>query len=142
MYKLPTAPRSIGGVLDDAIGLYRATFKQCWFLALISGAVSSALSIYQTAGLRTATTTTTAQGWAAIIQNMQASQRASHSNLAPLVSVFVWLVIRAAIVARQHAAATGQQDSIGSALEVGLRRMPANLPGSERHLAHSARRVR
>ena len=42
MYTLPTAPRPIGGVLDDAIGLYRATFKRCWLLALISGVFSAA----------------------------------------------------------------------------------------------------
>jgi hypothetical protein len=129
MYTLPTAPRPIGGVLDDAIGLYRATFKQCWLLALISGVFSAAVSMYQTAGLRSVSTATTAQGWAALIQSMQISQRSSHSNLVGLVSVIVWLVIRAAIVARQHAAATGQEDSFGSALAVGLRRLPSAIGG-------------
>lgn len=129
MYTLPSAPRPIGGVLDDAIGLYRATFRRCWLLALISGLCSTAASIYQTAGMQSVGTVTTAQGWAALIQSMQVAQRSKHSNLASLVSVIVWLVIRAAIVARQHAAATGQQDTFGSALAIGLRRLPSAVGG-------------
>jgi hypothetical protein len=34
MYARPTAPRSIGGILDDGIRLYRDTFAQSWPLAL------------------------------------------------------------------------------------------------------------
>ena len=81
MYTLPTAPRPIGGVLDDAIGLYRATFKRCWLLALISGVFSAAASMYQTSGLRSVSTATTAQGWVALIHSMQTRQRSAHSNL-------------------------------------------------------------
>src|SRR6185312_2273186 len=40
MYTRPTAPRSIGGVLDDAIRLYRAAFSRCWVLALGGGVLS------------------------------------------------------------------------------------------------------
>jgi hypothetical protein len=34
VYAKPTAPRSIGGILDDGIRLYRDTFAQSWPLAL------------------------------------------------------------------------------------------------------------
>jgi hypothetical protein len=34
VYIKANAPRSIGGVLDDAIRLYRTSFRQCWPLAL------------------------------------------------------------------------------------------------------------
>jgi len=125
MYKLPTAPRPIGGVLDDAFGLYRATFKRCWLLALISGVVSAALSLYQTANLRALPAPTSSHGMAALINGMQTLKQAPHSTLASLTSVLVYLVMRAAIVARQHAAATGVEDSISSALGVGLRRLPS-----------------
>ncbi len=39
MYTKPAAPRSIGGVLDDAIKLYRDAFAKSWPLALIGQVV-------------------------------------------------------------------------------------------------------
>jgi hypothetical protein len=46
MYVPPTAPRDIGGVIDDAIKLYRASFRTCWLIALIASAVSAATLLY------------------------------------------------------------------------------------------------
>ncbi len=42
MYTKPDAPRSIGGVLDDAIKLYRDAFAKSWPLALIGQVVLAA----------------------------------------------------------------------------------------------------
>ena len=42
MYARPTAPRSIGGVIDDAIKLYVASFR-AWLIPAIIGAVLLAL---------------------------------------------------------------------------------------------------
>ncbi len=42
MYTKPAAPRSIGGVLDDAIKLYRDAFAKSWPLALIGEALIAA----------------------------------------------------------------------------------------------------
>jgi len=46
MYVQPTAPRAIGGVIDDAIKLYRASFRTCWPIALIGSVVTAAISLY------------------------------------------------------------------------------------------------
>jgi hypothetical protein len=46
MYVQPTAPRAIGGVIDDAIKLYRASFRTCWPIALIGSVVTAAMSLY------------------------------------------------------------------------------------------------
>jgi hypothetical protein len=46
MYIQPTSPRDIGGVIDDAIKLYRASFRTCWVLALIASVVSAATVVY------------------------------------------------------------------------------------------------
>jgi hypothetical protein len=46
MYVRPTAPRDIGGVIDDAIKLYRASFRTCWPLALIASLASAATVLY------------------------------------------------------------------------------------------------
>lgn len=46
MYVQSTAPRAIGGVIDDAIKLYRASFRTCWPIALIGSVVTAAMSLY------------------------------------------------------------------------------------------------
>ena len=46
MYVRPAAPRAIGGVIDDAIKLYRASFRTCWPIALIASVVSAATVLY------------------------------------------------------------------------------------------------
>ncbi len=35
MYTIPTEPRSIGGVLDDGLRLWRAAFSRAWLIALM-----------------------------------------------------------------------------------------------------------
>lgn len=35
MYVTPSGPQSIGGVIDDAIRLYRYSFSRCWILAFL-----------------------------------------------------------------------------------------------------------
>ena len=44
MYVTPSAPQSIGGVIDDAIRLYRHTFSRCWILVFLPAV---ALGAYQ-----------------------------------------------------------------------------------------------
>ena len=46
MYVQPSAPRDIGGVIDDAIKLYRASFRTCWPIALIASVISAATVLY------------------------------------------------------------------------------------------------
>jgi hypothetical protein len=46
MYIRPASPQSIGGVLDDAIKLYRASFRACWPVAAAAAVIGGALNIY------------------------------------------------------------------------------------------------
>jgi hypothetical protein len=46
MYVKPTAPRPIGGVIDDAIKLYRASFRTCLPIALIGSLITGSVSVY------------------------------------------------------------------------------------------------
>jgi hypothetical protein len=46
MYVKPTAPRAIGGVIDDAIKLYRASFRTCLPIALIGSVITGSVSYY------------------------------------------------------------------------------------------------
>jgi hypothetical protein len=46
MYVRPASPQPIGGVIDDAIKLYRASFRACWPVAAAAAIIGGALSIY------------------------------------------------------------------------------------------------
>ncbi len=46
MYVKPVTPLTVGGVLDDAIKLYRASFRSCWVISLIGSAAMLAASIW------------------------------------------------------------------------------------------------
>src|SRR5690348_11302669 len=45
-YELPSAPLSIGGVLDNAIRLYRYAIRRCWGLSLIYAALIGGLGVF------------------------------------------------------------------------------------------------
>jgi hypothetical protein len=45
-YVRPASPQPIGGVLDDAIKLYRESFRACWPVAAAAAIIGGALSIY------------------------------------------------------------------------------------------------
>ena len=49
MYVTPSRPQSIGGVIDDAIRLYRYSFSRCWLLAFLPAA---ALGVWQITMMR------------------------------------------------------------------------------------------
>ena len=40
-YVAPSAPQSIGGVLDDWLRLFRESFSRCWILALVAAAANA-----------------------------------------------------------------------------------------------------
>ncbi len=40
-YVAPSAPQSIGGVLDDWLRLFRESFRHCWILALVAAAANA-----------------------------------------------------------------------------------------------------
>jgi hypothetical protein len=51
MYIKPTSPQGIGGVLDDAIKLYRASFRACWPVAAAAAVIMGAIGVYLTVHL-------------------------------------------------------------------------------------------
>jgi len=46
MYVRPASPQPIGGVLDDAIKLYRASFRACWPVAAAAAVIMGAIGAY------------------------------------------------------------------------------------------------
>lgn len=45
-YELPSAPLSIGGVLDSAIRLYRHAIRHCWALSLVYAALIGGVTVF------------------------------------------------------------------------------------------------
>jgi hypothetical protein len=128
MYIRPTAPRPIGGVLDDAVRLYRASFSRSWLLALIGGALGGAFGLYTTlhmGSLAVARAPATVAAATALLARLSAMEHTPAMWVSYLLITLTWLVIRAALIARQNAIATGGDESLGSALTGSLRRLPA-----------------
>lgn len=46
MYVTPSGPQSAGGVIDDAIRLYRYSFSRCWLLAFLPAVAFGAWTIF------------------------------------------------------------------------------------------------
>ncbi|HLK71773.1 MAG TPA: hypothetical protein VKT19_07440 [Steroidobacteraceae bacterium] len=133
MYSPPAAPRSIGGVIDDAIRLYRASFSRCWPLSLVGAVLAGIVAVWQTRELAALPLASLATGGAsnaslaALTTLMARVSRMEHSPLLWLnyfVTMAVWLVFRAAIMRRQDAVASGREDSLGEALGYVLRQLP------------------
>ncbi|HTW74489.1 MAG TPA: hypothetical protein VMD56_06150 [Steroidobacteraceae bacterium] len=128
MYIRPTAPRTIGGVLDDAVRLYRASFSRCWVLALIGGALSGAFGVYATlhmGALGALRSATGAAGFAAALTRLQAVEHTPGLWVSDVLVTLTWLVVRAALIARQNAIATGGDETLAAAVGFALRRLPS-----------------
>ncbi len=134
MYSRPAAPRSIGGVLDDAIRLYRASFSRCWPLSLAGALLVAAAGVYATMqmnalqlGTLSANGSPTAANIAAMAGAFARLQRLEHSPavwVSYLAVMVVWLLFRAAIIRRQDAVAGDREDSMGEALSYAARHLP------------------
>jgi hypothetical protein len=116
MYVQPTAPRDIGGVIDDAIKLYRASFRTCWPIALIASLVSAATVLYL---LSRFPAIATLRDPAQMLQLFKPSIWGFY-----LVLSIASLVLLGAIIACQNALAAGAAPmSIGQALSAAFARV-------------------
>jgi hypothetical protein len=116
MYVQPTAPRDIGGVIDDAIKLYRASFRTCWPIALIASVVSVATVLYL---LSRFPALATLHDPAQMLQLFKPSIWGFY-----LVLSIASLVLLGAIVACQNALAAGAAPmSVGEALAAAFARV-------------------
>jgi len=121
MYVRPTAPRDIGGVIDDAIKLYRASFGTCWPIALIASVISAATVLYVVSRFPAlATLRDPAQLWELV--------RAPSVWGWYLVLSIASLVLLGAIIACQNALAAGAPPlGIGQALAAAFARLHRQL---------------
>jgi len=131
MYHRPTEPLPIGSVIDDAIRLYRFSFTRCLPLALIGALLLVALGIHESQRLGSLLTGNAGvAGAMAALARLRAMEHMPGLWLEYLATMLVWLVIRAALIIRQHTLATRDTDSVAGALASALRRLPSMVVAS------------
>lgn len=117
MSLMPTEPRSIGGVLDDAIGLYRRSLSACLPIALIGVLVTLVPGIWVALRLQALAAT----GDPTMVWGMFMSPSVL---LAYLCIALFYSIIYGALIHQINAVAHGQRATLGEAFSVGLQRLP------------------
>jgi hypothetical protein len=124
-YELPAAPLSIGGVIDSAIRLYRDSIRQCWILALLYSVVMGIFGVFWTLALTKGVVPGTKDPRQALA--VMFSPVAMTGFAVAMLSSFVFY---GALMKTVSAWAKGNESlSVGSALAVGLRRLPGAVLG-------------
>lgn len=124
-YVAPSAPLSIGGVLDDWIRLFRSSFGACWALALIAALAGALVQL-------TVTPSLPKPGVSSFQHYLQYffALRAAPNFLAEIIFWLILLMLHGAVLAQQAAIVRGEEAfSFGNALTKGLRRLPQLLLG-------------
>ncbi len=116
VYTQPTAPQTIGGVLDDAVSLYRNCLPRSWPLALAPEVAVTLTNIHIESKLPPHVS---ADPMAAL-----AMLRTGDFVFSALFSFVVLLLFNVALTDHMHAQATGRPASTGRSLGVGLRLLP------------------
>ena len=109
MYQAPTAPQSIGGVLDNGFRLFRESFVQVFLLAIATSLV------------------TAPSNYAApyILQNGNTPNVLGTVFGAGLLMALIATILLGAIVSRMDGVARGEAVTLGDALSIGVNRLPA-----------------
>lgn len=127
-YVAPSAPLTVGGVLDNWIRLFRSSFASCWALALIVAAVGSLLEfmiVPRIPQMRAGTPLLQfyAQYWSAV--------RGPSIILTDIASWLLALTVYGGLLTQQAALVRGEEPfSFGTALSKSLRRLPQMLLAS------------
>lgn len=123
MYVTPSAPQSVGGVIDDAIRLYRYSFPRCWLLALLPAALAGCFLIAVAVLAPSYSVGTPRLGGAA---PLHATGNASPMLIfGDLILVVVLMGFQGAITAYQAALSRADSSlSLGRALGTGFGRLP------------------
>jgi hypothetical protein len=115
MSLIPSAPRSIGGVLDDAIRLYRKSLSSCLPLTLVAAVILAIPGLI----LGRRMLNVAAGG----PQAMLALMKSPSYSLSYLAIMLIYTVFYCALISNINTIAHGGQASISNALIIGLKRL-------------------
>jgi hypothetical protein len=119
MYQRPTAPRTIGGVLDDTIQLFKAAFPSCWLPALVMSLTTSGLGYFVFASIPVTTTPVSSAQLLAQYRGMVGA-----FGLWYLLVVVCGLVFYGMVIVNTAAASRGTTLTFGASFGKSLRRAP------------------
>lgn len=123
MYVTPSAPQSVGGVIDDAIRLYRHSFRRCWLLALLPAALFGAFLIAVAVYMPSYNVAAARFGGAGALPATSDSRAVL--IFGDLILIVVVFGFQGAITAYQAALARADGSlSLGRALGTGFARLP------------------
>jgi hypothetical protein len=122
MYQKPSVPRSIGGVLDDTLQLYKASFASCWLPALLTALVSGIFSYFV---LAVPLTTGLPQANPLLAALDRYKDLGPGYNLGNIAVSVVTLFLSGVMIANIAAVSRGETPAFGSALALALRRLLA-----------------
>lgn len=124
-YVAPSAPQTIGGVLDNWLRLFRSSFSRCWTLALIAAVAGIVL--------QAAFAPAPAQPGESMLdylRQMGALGQAPRIFGADIIFWLILLVVNGALLMQQWAVIGGRQPpSFGGSLATSLRRLPGMVLG-------------
>lgn len=124
-YVAPSAPLTIGGVLDDWLRLFRSSLGTCWPIALVAAAAGALVQF-------AVTPPAPAPGlspWQALL-HYGSTQSGAVVFLADIGLGLIALLVYAALLTQQAALMRGEQPfAFGTALAKGLRRLPQMVLG-------------
>lgn len=116
MYVKPSAPQSIGGVLDDAIKLFRECLPRCWLLAAAAQTAAALPGLMLRTQIRH---WTMADPFAAL-----AAVQSANFLAGALVGAVIFLIFNFALIDNINSVAVGTPASLGRSLGVGIRALP------------------
>jgi len=116
MYSQQSAPRSIGGVLDGAISLYRQCLPRSWPLAFVPELALSLLDAGSESQMRDAAS--------AGLQAVFAVLRSPKFLLSTAAGMLLYLIFNYALIAHMNGIATGRPVSLRDSCSIGLRLLP------------------
>jgi hypothetical protein len=124
VYIKPTAPRSIGGIVDDGIKLYGSAFAKSWPLALLAQVMLAGPALilrYQLSGLQLAATNPQA------MQAMFAIFKSPSVWLSYIVMMIVIVGSYNALIVLLDGVAETKAESFGRSLAAGVRLLPRTI---------------
>jgi hypothetical protein len=116
MYVRPSAPLSIGGVLDDAIKVYRVSFSRCWIPSLLIAIIAGVIGFWMSSSI------IEASGRSNPVALIRASRQPSVFG----VYLLQWLLstgLYGSLFAMQDGASGGQVQDLGEAFGIGFGRL-------------------
>ncbi len=120
-YSPPSSPQSVGGVVDEGLRLFRASFSRCWLLAIIPGVIFAAYEMEFPVVVRP-------EASLSYLASLEATMRSPRIIGLELVSMLLTLIFQGAVLVREIAIVRGDDSfTLIDAVRTSIRRLPGTI---------------